>query len=270
MTGTSAAERWIGEYEYLTTPRGHRIAYRRRGSGPTVLLVHGFPTWSIDWVDVAHDLERDHDVITLDLLGYGASDKPDPYDYSVEESADTVEHLLAELGVTEVDLVVHDYGSIVGQEVLDRHGRGVLGVGLRTVTVLNGGIVYAAYRPTRLQRLLITPVLGRVIARLASARTFRAGIDGVRGGGKIAHLLIRYNAERARHHERWERALAQWAGPLHLVWGPEDPVSGRHVLDAARAVLPRARVTEIEGAGHFPMSEDPVACAAAIRAGLSA
>jgi pimeloyl-ACP methyl ester carboxylesterase len=255
-----------------------------------VLLVHGFPTWSIDWVDVAHDLERDHDVITLDLLGYGASDKPDPYDYSVEESADTVEHLLAELGVTEVDLVVHDYGSIVGQEVLDRHGRGVLGVGLRTVTVLNGGIVYAAYRPTRLQRLLITPVLGRVIARLASARTFRAGIDGVRGvrkltdaefadlwagvsrqhGGKIAHLLIRYNAERARHHERWERALAQWAGPLHLVWGPEDPVSGRHVLDAARAVLPRARVTEIEGAGHFPMSEDPVACAAAIRAGLSA
>jgi hypothetical protein len=40
--------------------------------------------WSFDYVAVAQDLERDSEVITLDFLGYGASDKPNPYDYSVE------------------------------------------------------------------------------------------------------------------------------------------------------------------------------------------
>lgn len=93
MTGSA---RWIDENEHLTTSRGHRVAYRSRGSGPAVLLLHGFPTWSIDWVDVASDLEPDHQVVTLDFLGYGLSDKPDPYDYSVDESADTVEEVLAE------------------------------------------------------------------------------------------------------------------------------------------------------------------------------
>lgn len=64
-------------------PRGHRIAFRRRGQGPVVLVLHGFPTWSYDYAEVANDLARDHDVITLDFLGYGASDKPNPYEYSV-------------------------------------------------------------------------------------------------------------------------------------------------------------------------------------------
>lgn len=285
MTGSA---RWIDENEHLTTSRGHRIAYRSRGSGPAVVLLHGFPTWSFDWVDVAADLERDHQVVTLDFLGYGLSDKPDPYDYSVDESADTVEEVLAAVGVGEVDgvdLVIHDYGSIVGQELLDRHRRGVLGFAIRTVTVLNGGIVYAAYRPTRLQRILATPVLGRLVAGRVTARTLRSGVDGVRGAAKLtdaefddlwvgvsrgdghrkSHLLIRYNAERARHHERWEAAMAAWDGPLHLVWGPDDPVSGAHVLAAARVLLPRALVTELPGVGHFPMSEAPAESAAAIR-----
>jgi pimeloyl-ACP methyl ester carboxylesterase len=61
-------------------------------------MLHGFPTWSYDYAAVAHDLERDHDVVTLDFLGYGASDKPKPYDYSVAESADIVEELVAHLG----------------------------------------------------------------------------------------------------------------------------------------------------------------------------
>lgn len=283
------AERWIAECEPLVTPAGHRVAYRRRGTGPTVLLLHGFPTWSFDWAAVAADLERDHEVLTLDFLGYGASDKPDPYDYSVAESADIVEQLVAQVGVSELDLVIHDYGSIVGQELLDRHRRGVLGFSVRSVTLFNGGIVYSAYRPTTLQRLLITPVVGKLLARTVTARTMRSGLDGVRGaskltdtefadlwhgialnrGHRIAHLLIRYNTERARHHRRWQEALAAWDGPLHLVWGPEDPVSGRHVLAEAVKLLPRARVTEIAGAGHFPMSEAPVESIAALRAGLS-
>jgi pimeloyl-ACP methyl ester carboxylesterase len=84
-------------------------------------------------------------------------------------------------------------------------------------------------------------------------------------GHKLAHLLIRYNTERAQHHRRWEAALAAWEGPLHLIWGLDDPVSGRHVLEQATRMLPRAVVTELDGVGHFPQAEAPEAVATAIR-----
>ena len=120
MSDAQRAKEWIGQCETLISRRGHRIAFRRRGSGPTILMLHGFPTWSYDYAEVADDLATDHDVITVDFLGYGASDKPNPYSYSVAESADVVEDLAAHLSLDAVRLVVHDYGGIVGQELIDR------------------------------------------------------------------------------------------------------------------------------------------------------
>jgi pimeloyl-ACP methyl ester carboxylesterase len=278
------AQKWIDENETLVSRRGHRIAFRSRGQGPILLLLHGFPTWSFDYADVAEDLARDHRVVTLDFLGYGASDKPNPYEYSVTESADVVEDVAAHLGLTSVRLVVHDYGGIVGQELVDRALAGSLGFAIEGVVMLNSGIVYRAYRPTRLQKLLILPVIGGFLASRVTPDRLRSGLDGVRGsavpdeefddlwlgvsrgdGHKLAHLLIRYNAERGVHHRRWEAALAKWQGPLHLVWGLADPVSGRHVLDQAVTVLPKATVTELEGVGHYPQSEAPERVAAAVR-----
>ena len=284
MAEAVRAREWIDQCETLISRRGHRIAFRRRGRGPTVLLLHGFPTWSYDYADVAADLAADHDVVTLDFLGYGASDKPSPYAYSVAESADLVEDLAAHLDLRSVRLVAHDYGGIVAQELIDRVLAGELGFSISSLVMLNSGVVYSAYRPTRLQKLLILPVIGKVIAGRVTAERLRSGLDAVRGsrltddelgdlwygvslhdGHKLAHLLIRYNAERAVHHGRWEKALADWDGPLRLVWGLDDPVSGRHVLQAATSALPRARVTELEGVGHYPQSEAPQAVSAAIR-----
>jgi pimeloyl-ACP methyl ester carboxylesterase len=278
------AAEWIAENDTLVSRRGHRIAFRRRGAGPTLLLLHGFPTWSYDYAEVASDLARDHDVITLDFLGYGASDKPNPYEYSVAESADIVEDLTAHLGVKSTRLVIHDYGGIVGQELVDRANRGQLGFAIDSIVMLNCGIVYSAYRPTRSQKLLILPVVGKLLASRVSAGRVRSLLDAVRGsrltdtefddlwlgmsrqnGQKLWHLLIKYNAERQIHHRRWEAALASWDGPLHLVWGPDDPVSGRHVLQQAVKVLPQATVTELAGVGHYPQSEAPQAVAAAVR-----
>jgi pimeloyl-ACP methyl ester carboxylesterase len=284
--GVPRAAEWIAENDTLISRRGHRIAFRRRGVGPTVLLLHGFPTWSYDYAEVASDLARDHDVITLDFLGYGASEKPNPYEYSVAESADTVEDLTAQLDVKSVRLVTHDYGGIVGQELVDRANRGQLSFAIDSLTMLNSGIVYSAYRPTRLQKLLIQPVIGRLLAGRVSAARLRSALDAIRGtpltdtefddlwlglsrdnGHKLSHLLIKYNAERAIHHRRWETALANWTGPLHLVWGLDDPVSGRHVLEQATKVLPHAAVTELAGVGHYPQSEAPQAVIAAVRSG---
>jgi pimeloyl-ACP methyl ester carboxylesterase len=84
-------------------------------------------------------------------------------------------------------------------------------------------------------------------------------------GHRLFHLLIRYNAERNRHHQRWEAALFDWDGPTSLVWGLADPVSGRHVLDEATPLLPHATATALDGVGHFPQAEAPRAVATAVR-----
>ncbi|KUN57409.1 hypothetical protein AQJ46_47595 [Streptomyces canus] len=281
-----AGAKWIADCETLVTTAGHHIAYRRRGHGHSVLMLHGFPTWSYDYAAVAADLEADHDVITMDFLGYGASDKPNPYEYSVAESADIVEQLVSHLGLERVNLVCHDYGAIVGQELLDRHNRGALGFDPSSTTLMNCAIVYSEYRPMALQEKLADPEHGERVASGITSPWMRAVLDGLRGvakvtdvefdnlwagmsrdeGHKLAHLLIRYNAERDVHHERWETALQSWNGPLSLVWGLRDPVSGSHVLERATELLPNATVTALDRAGHFPQAEAPAPVAAAIRA----
>ncbi|CAG9946185.1 unnamed protein product [Clonostachys rosea f. rosea IK726] len=280
-----SAGNWVAECETLVSRRDHRLAYRRRGDGPPVLLLHGFPTWSYDYASVAADLARDHEVITLDFLGYGASDKPNPYQYSVAESADSVEDLLDHLSRPSVYLVVHDYGGIVGQELIDRHQKDKLPFGISGITVLNCGIVYSAYRPTLLQRVLNMPVVGKFVAGRVTAAHARARLNGIMGreklndeefanlwhgmslkdGHTLAHLLIGYNNERGVHHKRWEAALSGWNGPLQLIWGLDDPVSGKHVLEEAKKGLLDASIVELEGVGHYPQVEAPEKVAGAIR-----
>jgi len=265
----SAAE-WIATGSHLATPGG-RIFYRTQGEGPALVMLHGFPTWSYDWAQVTPDLARDHQVVTLDFAGYGASEKRRGVDFSVSASADAVESLLRHLAIFRATLVIHDYGAIVGQELLDRRQKGRLSFAIDAVHVLNCGIVYSAYRPTRGQTMLTKPLLGALIASRLSKARLRAGIDAIRGdrkltdaefdelwlgmsrddGHKLAHRHIRYNAERSVHHERWENALFGYDGPLQLIWGLADPVSGRHVLDAARERLTTpARVLALAGVGR--------------------
>ena len=278
----SAAD-WIRAGSELDTSAG-RIAYRVQGEGPPLVMFHGFPTWSYDWAETATVLARTHQVVTLDFPGYGASQKRHGVDFSVGASADVVEALLSHLGIAGATLVIHDYGGIVGQELLDRRRRERLSFAIDGVHVLNCGIVYAAYRPTRAQKLVAMPVIGPLIASRLSKAKLLAGLNAVRGenkltpaafdelwvgmsrdeGYKLAHRHIRYNAERAVHHARWEAALFGYDGPLQLIWGLADPVSGQHVLDAARKHLPNARVVTLPGVGHFPQSEAPEQVAAAI------
>lgn len=285
------AAQWVSEGRYFERATGQRIFYRRSGNanGPTLLLCHGFPTSSFDYAELTRALEADFDILAFDFLGYGASDKPKGHSFSVNQSADIVEELLAHLQIREIHLVIHDYGGIVGQELLDRRRHGKLTVRIESVVLLNCGIVYEMYRPTRTQKLLALPMLGGLVASRITKEKMFAGLNAVRGknkltparfeehwseiarqdGHKLAHRHIRYNAERARHAERWEAALQAFDGPLLLVWGMDDPVSGAHVLAAARPLLPRAQIVELDGVGHFPQDEAPEQVAAAIRAFLA-
>ena len=93
---------------------GLRVAYRELGSGPAVLLLHGWPTSSHLWREVMAPIASANRAVAVDLPGFGASDKPLDRRYNFELFERTIDGLLAELGIDQTAIAVHDLGGPVG------------------------------------------------------------------------------------------------------------------------------------------------------------
>src|SRR4051794_28754469 len=116
------------------TVDGRTVAYRELGEGPPVLLVHGWPTSSFLWRNVMPPISRNNRVVAIDLPGFGASDKPLDVKYDFAFFERTLDGFLAELGMDEVGLAVHDLGGPIGVHwALRRPGRGTRLAGLNTL-----------------------------------------------------------------------------------------------------------------------------------------
>jgi hypothetical protein len=164
-------EDWKSRGQYFDN-LGFDVFYRRVGSGPRLLLIHGYPFNSWDWAPIWPTLTKRFTVIAPDMLGMGFSDKPVRYEYSVPDHADMHEALLAHLGVESCHIVAHDIGVSVAQEMLTRHDGGQQShgrFGIDSVTWLNGGLFNEAYAPRLVQTLLSRTPLGELAA---GCRTF--------------------------------------------------------------------------------------------------
>jgi pimeloyl-ACP methyl ester carboxylesterase len=78
--------------------------YHDEGSGPVLLCIHGFPTASWDWVQMWPQLTKNFRVIAPDMLGFGFSDKPRNYEYSLFDQTTLHEVLLGHLGISEIHI----------------------------------------------------------------------------------------------------------------------------------------------------------------------
>lgn len=97
---------------------GMRLAHVDVGEGPTVVLLHGEPTWSFLWRKVIDPLVAGgHRCIAPDLPGFGRSDKPADDWYTYDRLVASIVSLFEELDLTDVTLVVHDWGGPIGLRV---------------------------------------------------------------------------------------------------------------------------------------------------------
>jgi haloalkane dehalogenase len=106
---------------------GSRMAYVDRGAGVPILLLHGNPTSSYVWRNILPHLEALGRCIAPDLIGMGQSDKPD-LAYRFADHARYLEAFIEALGLDELTLVVHDWGSALGFDWMARHPGAVRGV----------------------------------------------------------------------------------------------------------------------------------------------
>jgi len=261
--------------------RGHSIFYVDEGEGEALICIHGFPSASWDWNWIWPGLTNRYRVIAPDMIGFGFSAKPRDYTYGLMDQATLHERLLERLGVDRAYVLAHNYGDTVAQELLARfEGRtesGPGGLDIRGVCFLNGGIIPGEHRPRPMQRLLISP-LGPLVARLTNQRGFNRSFSEIfgrntqpspdelacfwrlietNGGRYVLHKLIRYMHERIEFKDRWVGALQRARVPLRFVNGPDDPVSGRHMAEAYRRIVPNPDIVLFEGIGHYPQVEAP-------------
>jgi len=265
---------------------------------PPLLIVHGFPTSSIDFSECIEALTVGRRVVMMDLAGFGLSDKPDRH-YSLFEQADLVEAVAAWAGLTEVDLLTHDMGDSVGGELLARALENTLSFAVRRRVLANGSIYLDMANLTEGQHMLwslpdeklpaemamgpagiaaaLVDILGsRTRGRPEVADHVAAAAELVvrNGGDLLMPRLIRYLDERKAHEERFTGAIERHVAPLAVVWGDDDPIA---VTPMASRVVERrnalgfadaTHLDVLDGVGHFPMIEAPDDFSAAVVAAL--
>ena len=215
---------------------------------PVLLLIHGWPTSSIDWFAIAGQLSARFRVCALDFPGYGFSDKPPGWGYSLTRDAELVEFYLSEVVGAEAGLVVgHDRGDSVALLVAARSAQGRSAVRFEHLVLSNGNIFLPLSSLTGAQRQsldgeswdkIATALTPERLAEAMGASTFTppraagspevdalAATFGHQNGTQVLHETIQYLVERAQNEEAWLTALSEASFPVTVIWGLYDTVS---------------------------------------------
>ena len=276
----SAPPEWLDRTAYpfrhhwIELPGGHRMHYIDEGTGDTILLVHGTPTWSFEWRHLVRGLSRAHRCVAPDLIGFGLSDRPRDFAYTPEAHAEAISRFVERLGLDAVTLIVHDYGgpialplaleqparvrrlvvinswmwSFAGDADMERKGR-----------IAGGRLGRFLYRWANFSLRVITPSAYADRSTLTPAihRQYLAPFPDRWSRGAVLWPLARALLGSGAHYDRlWSMRDRLRTIPTLIIWGMKDPAFGPHQLERWRSALPHARVVELP-VGHWPHEEAP-------------
>ena len=250
---------------------GMTVAYRELGAGPPVLLLHGWPTSSFLWRNVMTPIGRANRVIAPDLPGFGASDKPVDVTYDFDLFEETIDGLLAALGVDDVAIAVHDLGGPIGLHwTVNRPDR------VTKLALLNT-LVYPDF-----SEAVMAFIKACSEPELREQLTSPAGLEAAMGLGLedesnltpevVAAVREPFADDRSRQalaaagiglpvegFAEIERKLPSLQMPVRIIYGERDRILPDVAQTMARVKqdLPQAEVTSLPDCGHFLQEEAP-------------
>jgi pimeloyl-ACP methyl ester carboxylesterase len=266
---------WRDSGDWLTV-NGNRLFVLTVGRGLPVLVLHAFPTSSYDYSRLAPLLADRYQLILFDYRGYGFSDKPPSYPYSLVDNADCLEAVAAHFGLKRVYLLAHDIGDSVALIALSRQT-----LTIDKLILMNGSVISIPFDDPTMrfaQRLLLHQTLGSLIGKLGmiNKRFFAAttkqlfsyplpqheldhfwSLITYNNGARLYPILMRYMLERWQYQYQWLDVLAKHTAPLTLIWGQADPIATPAVADGVMQRRPDATYIKLEGVGHYPHWEQP-------------
>jgi len=258
---------WFGRFAQVC---GEAIHYVDGGSGPALLLIHGFFAWSFTWRRNLPVLAREFRCFAPDLRGWGLSQRWPSGGLTLDDQADMLAAFMSSQGVERAALVGHSMGGEVALRLALRHPERVSGL----VLVAPSALIQRRRAP--LERYCLgLPILGPLLVRGAvlnrrfAARSLREGYhladrvtsDAVEGyhlparlAGSARTLLAvlraaDFGASAPRLPEIEHRSL--------IVWGENDPwVPVSHATQLAKR-LKNSRLVVFPECGHLPHEEHP-------------
>lgn len=269
-------EQWKQKGNYIDI-YGKSVFYiQQKTEKPTIAFLHGYPSASFDYYKVIPFLEKDFSYVIHDHVGFGLSAKPANYSYSLIEQAEIAIELWKQLGIKEIHLVSHDYGTTVANEIIVRKLQGFEPVKIKTVTFSNGSMHIELAHLKLVQKLLKHPTFGKYIVALMNKRTFIKTMQDIwfdknlcdveemsllydllrmNGSNETLHKISQYNNERVKYWHRWIPALTQLDIPTHILWAQQDPIAVKAIAEQLHKEIPNSVYTKIDNCGHYPMLE---------------
>jgi pimeloyl-ACP methyl ester carboxylesterase len=233
-----------------------------------VVLLHGNPGSSEDYLDLLPHIADFARVVAPDMPGYGKADRPEPFDYTVPGYAQHLSGLLEQLGVRRAHLVLHDFGGPWGMQWAADH---LAQVG--SLTLLNVGAL-PGYSWHKFARVWRTPILGEVFQFSATRGAYRFLVnadnpkpfpdafidrmfdDSDTGSKRAVLKLYRATPDLGGLTTGLAERLKTARLPALVIWGEADkylPVR----YAAVQAQYFDAQIHVLPGAGHWPMIDEP-------------
>lgn len=277
---------WVDDRLFPFTSRfadvdGHRVHYVDEGRGPTLLLLHGNPTWSFLYRDLIRSLRSDFRCVALDYPGFGLSQAASGYRFLPAEHARVVARFVEFLDLGPMTVMGQDWGGPIGLHVAATHRDRLAGLVLANTWAWPVDGVPDLRRFSRIAggwaggvaiRQLNALVNLAIPAGHRRRRLTRAEMDHYR-------LALATPAAREASHvfpreilgsRDFLHAVAVGLGrledvPALLVWGDRDVAFGTRELQRFERIFPNHHTHVLAGAGHYVQEEAPDEIAAAIR-----
>jgi pimeloyl-ACP methyl ester carboxylesterase len=273
--GLSAFEPDEGPYARLGPADAPiKLYYREEGSGPPLLLIHGFGASTFTWRRVAPDLARTNRVILVDLKGFGQSDKPFDERYSVYDQAELLAELIEEKDLRDLTLVGHSFGGGIALLLALEANSRLQGRIARLV--LLDSIAYPQNIPVFF-RMLDVPVVSqlgirmvppsvqtRVALRIAyfddskitpeEIEAYAAPLKTAAGKHAIIHSARQIVPEDIETLSDRYKTIEL---PTLIMWCDHDRIVPLEVGLKLRRTLPNSTLKLVQDCGHMPQEEQP-------------
>ncbi|PXX71808.1 haloalkane dehalogenase [Nocardia tenerifensis] len=258
-----------------------RVHYIDEGTGPTILFCHGSPAWSFLYRHIVRTLRGKYRCIAVDQLGFGLSERPAGFGYTIAEHVAVLGELIDHLRLDGFVVMGHDWGGPIGLGAVTTRAERVRGIVLGNTVfwpiepLANRAFsVLMSSRPMQRRILERNFLIERVLLAELGKTLTPAEADHYRGVQPTAEarrgLGVTPKEIRAARPllDQLAREVPARLGdkPTLVVWGMRDPVFRPNAcIPRMRATLADLDIVELPHARHFIQEHAPDAIAAAIR-----
>ncbi len=248
--------------------------YIDEGAGKPAVFVHGNPAWSFEFRNIIKELSGEFRCIAPDHIGFGLSDKPADWNYLPESHAENLNNLLESLGLSEITMVVGDWGGPIGLSYTLNHPEKTKSLIItntwmwsvkrdwyyRLFSKFTGGSIgrFLIYSSNFFVRIIMPMIFGRkenLTPKVKNHYIMPLAKPSERKGCAVFPESIIGSSEWLS--SLWEKKDILKNKNITIIWGGKDIAFRKKELSLWKKSFPKADVTVLEDCGHFIAEEAP-------------